>query len=253
MGSARRHALVASARALVSATVLVAGYFLLPLDSAFTATTVLGLVGGIAVVALFLAWQIRQITRSPFPGLRAIEALAVTVPLVVLMFATAYCLMDHSAPDSFSEGLSRTDGMYFSMTVFSTVGFGDITARSQPARLLATVQMTVNLLLIGVAARLMVHAVQEARRKQERRDTDGGDTPGAPDPCSGARTTEPLSQCQASWWGVRSPPGPSPNVGPGRPTCSSESAGPPSAKVLVLPRSVDLPCYSAISVRSHHS
>ncbi|MFF9056868.1 potassium channel family protein [Streptomyces erythrochromogenes] len=159
MGSARRHALVASARALVSATVLVVGYFLLPLDSAFTATTVLGLVGGIAVVALFLAWQIRQITRSPFPGLRAIEALAVTVPLVVLMFATAYCLMDHSAPDSFSEGLSRTDAMYFSMTVFSTVGFGDITARSQPARLLATMQMTVNLLLIGVAARLMVHAV----------------------------------------------------------------------------------------------
>ncbi|MER7513007.1 potassium channel family protein [Streptomyces lavendulae] len=182
MGTGSRQALVASVRALVSAALLVAGYFLLPLDSAFTATTVVGLVGGIVVVALFLAWQIRQITRSPFPGLRAIEALAVTVPLVVLMFATAYCLMDNSAPDNFSEGLSRTDGMYFSMTVFSTVGFGDITARSQPARLLATVQMTVNLLLIGVAARLMVQAVQETRHKRDRTaaEGDGSAVPGAP-------------------------------------------------------------------------
>ncbi|MYT27179.1 two pore domain potassium channel family protein [Streptomyces sp. SID7760] len=169
-GNARFRALVASARALVSAAVLVAA---LPLDSAFTATTAVGLIGGIAVVALFLAWQIRLITRSPYPGLRAVEALAVTVPLIVLMFATAYCLMDQSAPDSFSEGLSRPDGMYFSMTVFSPVGFGDITARSQPARVLATVQMTVNLLLIGVAARLMVHAVQEARRKRDDPDTGG--------------------------------------------------------------------------------
>ncbi|MGW6686871.1 potassium channel family protein [Streptomyces sp. NPDC054961] len=158
-----------------------AGYFLLPLDSAFTATTVLGLAGGIAVVALALAWQIRQITRSPYPGLRAIEALAVTVPLVVLMFATAYGLMEHSAPGNFSEALSRTDALYFSMTVFSTVGFGDITARTQPARLLTTGQMTVNLLLIGVAARLMVHAVQETRRKRDQPTAGGGDntTPAA--------------------------------------------------------------------------
>ncbi|OKK19830.1 hypothetical protein AMK16_15145 [Streptomyces sp. CB00455] len=166
-------------RALVSAGVLVAGYFLLPLDSVFTATTALALAGGIAVVALFLAWQIRQITRSPYPGLRAVEALAVTGPLVVLMFATAYWLMEHSASDSFSEALSRTDALYFAMTVFSTVGFGDITARSQPARLLITGQMTVNLLLVGVAVRLMVHAVQEGRRKRDQPTAGGDDTPPA--------------------------------------------------------------------------
>ncbi|MGW7048657.1 potassium channel family protein [Streptomyces avermitilis] len=172
-GSARRQALLASVRSLMIAGALVAGYYLLPLGSAFTAGTVLGLVGGIAAAALLLAWQILRITQSPWPGLRAMEALAATAPLFILLFATAYWLMERSAPNTFSEPLSRTDALYFAMTVFSTVGFGDITPRSEPARLLTTGQMTVNLLLIGVAARFLVNAVQEGRRQRDRSATGG--------------------------------------------------------------------------------
>jgi hypothetical protein len=69
-------------------------------------------------------------------------------------------------PGSFSEGMSRTDALYFTMTVFSTVGFGDISPRSQTARLLVTGQITANLLLLGVAARVLVNAVEEGRRAQ---------------------------------------------------------------------------------------
>ncbi|MFD6187412.1 potassium channel family protein [Streptomyces goshikiensis] len=178
-GSGRRQALFASLRALVTAGALVAGYYLLPLGSAFTVGPVLALVGGIAVLALLLAWQIRRITLSPWPGLRAMEALAVTVPLVVLLFATTYWLMERSVPGSFSETLSRTGALYFSMTVFSTVGFGDITARSDAARLLTTGQMTVNFLLVGVAARLLLNAVQEGRRQRDRSAAGGDDAPPA--------------------------------------------------------------------------
>ncbi|MFI8391827.1 potassium channel family protein [Streptomyces sp. NPDC085540] len=178
-GSGRRQALFASLRALVTAGALVAGYYLLPLGSALTAGPVLALVGGIAVLALLLAWQIRRITLSPWPGLRAMEALAVTGPLVVLLFATTYWLMERGVSGSFSEELSRTDALYFSMTVFSTVGFGDITARSQTARLLTTGQMAVNFLLVGVAARLLLNAVQEGRRHRDRSAAGGDDVPPA--------------------------------------------------------------------------
>ncbi|MFG2991218.1 potassium channel family protein [Streptomyces sp. NPDC048257] len=178
-GRGRRQALFASLRALVTAGVLVTGYYLLPLGSAFTTGPVLALAGGIAALALLLAWQIRRITLSPWPGLRAMEALAVTVPLVVLLFATAYGLMERSAAGSFSEELSRTDALYFSMTVFSTVGFGDVTARSQAARLLTTGQMTVNFLLVGVAARLLLNAVQEGRRQRDRPAAGGDNAPPA--------------------------------------------------------------------------
>ncbi|MCT9011581.1 potassium channel family protein [Streptomyces rhizosphaerihabitans] len=153
---------------LLMAAVLLAAYYLLPLDSAFTAATVMALIGGGLVVVLLLAWHVRAILRSRRPGLRALAAMATAVPLFLLLFAAAYYLLERSAPDSFSESLSRTDALYFTMTVFSTVGFGDISPRSEPARLLTTGQITANLLLLGVAVRFLAGAVQEGRRLQDR-------------------------------------------------------------------------------------
>ncbi|MFD9433191.1 potassium channel family protein [Streptomyces sp. NPDC060002] len=168
-------------RSLLSAAFLVAVYYLLPLDSAFTTSTVLGLVGGIVAVALLLSRQIRKISLSQRPELRAMETLGTTLPLYLLLFATTYFLMDHSASDSFSEPLSRSDALYFTVPVFSTVGFGDISPRSEPARLLATGQMTMNLLLVGVAARLLVSAVEQGRTHQDAPAVEGrsGESPGA--------------------------------------------------------------------------
>ena len=39
---------------------------------------------------------------------------------------------------NFSEPLTRTGALYFTVTVFSTVGFGDITAKTEAARLVVT-------------------------------------------------------------------------------------------------------------------
>ncbi|MEU7032552.1 potassium channel family protein [Streptomyces sp. NPDC046237] len=169
----RRQTLRAAVRSVLTAGILVTAYYVLPLDSAFTTGTVVALAGGMAAVALLLAWQIRKITLSPRPELRAAEALGTTLPLYLLLFATAYYLMERSVADSFSEALSRSDALYFTMTVFSTVGFGDISPRSEPARLLATGQMTLNLLLIGVAARLLVSAVEQGRAQSGRSETGG--------------------------------------------------------------------------------
>lgn len=178
----RRESRRAIGRALLTAGLLVTAYYLMPLDSAFTTGTVLGLAVGIAAVTLLLAWQIRKISRSQRPQLRAMEALGTTLPLYLLLFATTYYLMERSASDSFSEPLSRSDALYFTLTVFSTVGFGDISPRSEPARLLVTGQMTANLLLIGVAARFLLSAVEQARKRQDHPATDAqnGGTTGGP-------------------------------------------------------------------------
>ncbi|WP_329623631.1 ion channel [Streptomyces sp. NBC_01255] len=173
----RRSAVLTTARAILSLAAVLAAYYLLPLDSAFTAGTVAVLAGGIVLVALLLAWQVHTIMRSARPGLRAIVAVASALPFFVLLFAATYYLLERSTPGSFSETMSRTDALYFAMTVFSTVGFGDITPRTELARLLTTAQMTANFLLIGVAARFLLGAVQEGRRLREIEatgDEDGG-------------------------------------------------------------------------------
>ncbi|MEW1793517.1 potassium channel family protein [Streptomyces niveus] len=166
--SDRLQMLLAMMRSLATTGLLVTAYYLLPLASAFTAVTVVALIGGTVAVALLLFWYVRVIRRSVRPTLRAVEALALTLPTFLLLYAAAYYLLQRSEPISFGEPLSRTDALYFALTVLSTVGFGDITPHSQLARVLTMGQMTFDLILIGVAAKVLTGAVQEGLRRQSR-------------------------------------------------------------------------------------
>jgi voltage-gated potassium channel len=115
-------------RAVGSVVVFVTVYYLLPLDTSATWAAITILVTGLVVLMALVAYSIWSILRSPFPGLRAIEALAVIVPPFLLLFASAYVVMERLAPASFTQPLTHTDALYFTVTVFATVGFGDITA-----------------------------------------------------------------------------------------------------------------------------
>jgi voltage-gated potassium channel len=68
-------------RIVVSTAALVTLYYLLPLDHSSAGAAVTILVIGLVVFIGLVALQVRSIIRSPFPGLRAIEALATSVPL----------------------------------------------------------------------------------------------------------------------------------------------------------------------------
>lgn len=159
------------------AVVLLLGYYLLPWDREFTGGTVVLLVAGLAAVLVLFLWQLRAVARSPRPVLRAAETLVSVLMLFLLLFATAYHLLERAEPHSFTEHLTRTDALYFTLTTFTTVGFGDITARSQTARVMTMIQMTGGLLFAGVAVRIVVDTVKAARRRQ---DPSGGAEPGGP-------------------------------------------------------------------------
>jgi hypothetical protein len=127
--------------------------------------TVIGLVLGALALFVIIVWQVRQIIRSEHPSTRAVEALAFTVPLYILLFATTYFLMAHAQPASFGAPLTRTDAMYFSSAVFTTVGFGDVAAKSQGARLIVTSQMWLDLVILGLVARVVVNAVKLGQQR----------------------------------------------------------------------------------------
>ncbi len=121
-------------RANLSAAALVVLYYLLPLDQPLNGNTVTRLIIGLLVFAGIAVWQIRTIVGSRYPAIRAFEALGLIVPFYLVVFASTYFLMEHASAGNFSQPLTRTDALYFTVTVFATVGFGDITAKSQPAR-----------------------------------------------------------------------------------------------------------------------
>lgn len=161
-------AVVTIARAVLVAVGLVTAYYLLPLDERGTAGASALLVCGLLAVLLVFGWEVRVIASSPHPRLKAVEALAATLVLFLVLFAGAYYLLERSTPGSFSEPLTRTDALYFTLTTFSTVGYGDITAHSQTGRVLTMLQMAGGLLLVGVAARVLASAVQAGLRRQRR-------------------------------------------------------------------------------------
>ncbi len=153
-------------RAAGSTTALVVIYYLLPLNHSSTWAAVTILITGLALLIGLVAFQVHSIVRSPFPGLRAVEALATSVPLFLLLFAATYVVLVTISAGNFSEPMSRTDAIYFTVTVFATVGFGDITAKTEVARLVVTGQMISDLVIIGLGVRVIVGAVQRGRRRQ---------------------------------------------------------------------------------------
>ena len=118
-----------------------------------------------------LVWQergqVRMIIRSPFPNLRAIEALASSLSLVLVLFAGTYVAMATHSASNFGEHLTHTDALYFTVTVFSTVGFGDITAKTEAARLMVTGQMITDLVVVGVGIRIILGAVTRGQQRQD--------------------------------------------------------------------------------------
>jgi len=161
LSPAQRNRLVTKmlSRSILVALLIVVAYYALPLDRPADAGLIILIVGLLALAGI-LTWQIRMIVGSPFPRIRAAETLIVGIPLLLVVFASVYFLIGKAQVDSFSETMSKTDAMYFTVTVFSTVGFGDITAKSESARTLVTLQMLFNLVVFGLVAKLIFGAVE---------------------------------------------------------------------------------------------
>ena len=167
----------ALARSSASVVLLVVAYYYAPLDRPLNLATAVLFVTTLLVLGVIVAAEVRGILRSARPRLRAARALLVGVPMFLVAFAAIYIVVDSGQEGAFTEPLSRTDGLYFAVTIFSTVGFGDIAGRSELARVIVTTQMIIGLLVVGVVARLIVAAVHVAESRH-----GGSPLPGEMDP-----------------------------------------------------------------------
>lgn len=157
-----------AARAVATVVLLVVLYFLVPLDNRDEDGTAVLFFLGLALLVGMIGWQLRSIVKAEFPALRAVEAFTSAVPLYLLLFAATYVVVESTAPGAFSQPLTRVDSLYFTMTVFATVGFGDITPVSQSARVLVTIQMVGNLLVLGLLVNSILEAVRRGQSRKEQ-------------------------------------------------------------------------------------
>jgi hypothetical protein len=172
--SQQRLAIVRCAATITVAWVLILGaYYVLPIAHESSTRAGVRLAVDIALVAAVFIWQIRRIGRAELPELRAIEALGIVIAVFLVLFSSIYLSMSNAAWGTFTQRLDQTRALYFTVSVFSTVGFGDITPRSDQARLVVAAQMLLDFVIIGVVVRLLFNAarnrvapVREAREPQ---------------------------------------------------------------------------------------
>ena len=90
--------------------------------------------------------------------------IAITILMFLVVFAAVYLSFGPSSGTQFSEPLDHTGALYLAITVLSTVGFGDITPESDLARIVVSIQMLLDLLVIGVVFRLIATAAKSGTR-----------------------------------------------------------------------------------------
>lgn len=174
----RRWAIVRSGAIIFVAFALMLGaFYALPFDHFSSERSVIRLSAVVALIAAVFIWQIRRISIAELPELRAVEALGIVIGVFLIGFSIVYLSMYNGNPHSFNERLDHTRALYFTISIFSTVGFGDIFARTDTARLVVSAQMLLDLAIIGVVVRLIFTA---ARSRIAPGGADGRDNRPAP-------------------------------------------------------------------------
>src|SRR5262245_23546944 len=146
----RRLLAVLVIRTSLSVAMLLLIYALLPVEAISTTDALVRLVATLVFVALVIALQVHAIRSANHPVLRAIEAAINTICVFIIVFSLCYLGLARSNPASFSEPLNHISAFYFTVTTLATVGFGDISAKSDIARLVVTVQMLLDLAIIAI-------------------------------------------------------------------------------------------------------
>ncbi len=157
--------------------VLFGAYFVLPVSDVSAREGVLRLLGGLALFVAVLVVQLRRIATAEFPELRAVQSAAIAIPIFLIVFAALYVALSASSTAMFSEPLDQTDALYFTITAFTTVGFGDITPVETTARLLVSLQMILDLVVLGALVRLLWGA---ARHRLASREVEPSAVPPPP-------------------------------------------------------------------------
>jgi voltage-gated potassium channel len=122
---------------------------------------------GLGVLGVLIVVSIVRLLRA---GERArVRALILLLSITVFFFSYVDVVLAE-IPGQFISLHTKTDGVYFSVSTLATVGFGDVHANGQLARVAVTLQIVFNLVFLGTA----VATISGMWRERARRRATGG-------------------------------------------------------------------------------
>ncbi|MEU1763017.1 potassium channel family protein [Micromonospora sp. NPDC005686] len=161
-------------RAAAACLLMLVGYFLVPVEADPNGLRLVlrsaGTLALVAVVAFLVTGQVRrQLVRDQPTGRdedRALTRLAVALIAGLLVFALGDYVVANTRPGEFTGLRTRVDALYFALATLTTVGYGDVHAQGQIARVAVCAQMAFS---IGVVATGASVVVKQMTRRSGRR------------------------------------------------------------------------------------
>jgi voltage-gated potassium channel len=143
-------------------------YFVVPVSPRLPAEAIvlraLAAVAALAILAFAILWQVRLTMEHGLD--RRVDGLVVSLVIVVLAFALGFYLLNAQDPEQLEGLATRVDALYFTMSTLTTVGFGDVHATGQSARIMVVIQMAFNLVFVATAAAVLSARVRAAATKR---------------------------------------------------------------------------------------
>jgi voltage-gated potassium channel len=92
-------------------------------------------------------------------GRTSLAALAVGLVASAVSFALADCVIAVTAPHEFAGLDTKVDAHYFVLSTLTTIGYGDVHAAGQVARVVACLEMVFGIAVIATGASLLLNRV----------------------------------------------------------------------------------------------
>ncbi|TWD80052.1 ion channel [Kribbella amoyensis] len=158
-------------------------YYTIPSGFTTNGRFFVGLATTIAALVL-LAWAITsQVRKQMFGGTEvAVQSLVLLVEMVVVVFAYGFYLLEQARPGEIAGLDTRTDSLYFTLTTMTTVGYGDIHAAGQVARVVVLVQLFFNVVFVGALVSILTATLRGRVEQRVRRKSGGDDGQAPPSP-----------------------------------------------------------------------
>lgn len=143
--------------------------------------------GGAGVLTWLILGQVRRLLSTPADQMARLHTLVLVVYVIVPTFALGYFALARAADGQFDGLATKTDALYFTLTTPATVGFGDVVATGQIARVLISFQIVFNPVIVATAGSILA---SQLRGRLERTGQPHLPPPNDPSP-TGSPPTEP--------------------------------------------------------------
>ncbi|MFC8849216.1 MULTISPECIES: potassium channel family protein [unclassified Micromonospora] len=143
---------------------LLGAYFVVPVEQDPNGLRLAARSAATVALVVAVAWLVtrlvhRQLAVADDPEqvqIRSLLQLTVALVAGLLAFALADLVIARSAPGEFVNLTTRIDALYFTLATLTTVGYGDVHAQGQFARVAVCLQMVFSIGVVATGVSIVV-------------------------------------------------------------------------------------------------